>query len=84
MPKLTPKKLHARLVATRDLLIDLAQESHATVKELTISDANPDTLYAYRKLADAIQATATDATLLAASTSTRNEPTPQSAQTVIA
>lgn len=82
MPKLTPKKLHARLIATRELLTDLAQETHATLKELTTSDADADTFFAYRRLADAIQSAASDATLLAASASTAREATRLANETV--
>lgn len=84
MPTLTPRKLHARLVSTRELLTELAQETHATLKELTSSEADTDTFFAYRKLAGAIQSAASDATLLAASTSAASKTTQLANQTVAA
>ncbi len=66
MPKLTPKGLHARLISTRDLLIEIAQENQNTVRALTAADIDADTWFAYRKLSDVIQSAAQDATLLAA------------------
>jgi hypothetical protein len=69
MTNLTTKKLHARLTSTRDLLIDLSHETQSTVRALTLSELDPDTWFAYRKLADAIQNAANDATFLTASVS---------------
>jgi len=73
MAHLNPKQIHARLISTRDLLIELAQESQATLHTLTTSDTDADTWFEYRKLADSIQACASHATLLAASTSPKHE-----------
>jgi len=77
MAHLNPKQIHARLISTRDLLIELAQESHATLRTLTTSDTDADTWFEYRKLAASIQDCANHATLLAASTSPKHQqPTP--------
>lgn len=76
MTTLQPQQLHARLVATRDLLLDLAQENHATARQLTLRDFDADTWFAYRKLCDTLQNCARDATLIAASVSPRHELTP--------
>ncbi len=84
MQTLKPKQLHARLISTRDLLLDLANENQTTTREMTLSDFDADTWFAYRKLADAIQNCASDATLLAASVSPRHELTPVAHEAVAA
>jgi hypothetical protein len=76
MPTLKPKQLHARLILTRDLLLDLANENQTTARQLTLSDFDADTWFAYRKLCDTLQNCASDATLLAASVSPNHWPTP--------
>ncbi|MGO8789615.1 MAG: hypothetical protein ACLQVL_19835 [Terriglobia bacterium] len=75
MTTLQPKQLHARLVATRDLLLDLANENQATARQITRADFDADTWFAYRKLCETLHNAASDATLLAASVSPKHEPT---------
>ena len=85
MQSLSQKQIHARLVSTRDLLIELACESQTTLRTMSAGDTDADTWFEYRKLTTQIQTCASDATLLAASTDPKHcQPIPPDAQPVTA
>ena len=62
------RQLHARLLATRDLLLDISTESTLTAQKIASSEIDSITFFAYQMLTEQIHTCARAAAALAART----------------
>jgi hypothetical protein len=62
---MTTRKLRARVTSTRDLLRQVAEENHRTLRELKPSDLSAEMWFKYRAMTQTIEGAGADAALLA-------------------